>query len=33
VCDYFARIGTVANSRRLASEMWRRYRSGVLGTG
>jgi RIO kinase 1 len=33
VCDYFARLGAVANSRRLASEMWRRYRAGALGTG
>ncbi len=33
VCDYFARCGTVANSRQLANAMWRRYRAGALGTG
>ena len=33
VCGYFARFGVRADGRRLAGEMWRRYRTGMLKTG
>jgi RIO kinase 1 len=33
VCGYFARAGVRADGRRLANEMWQRYRTGMLQTG
>ena len=33
VCGYFSRFGIRADGRRLADEMWRRYRAGMLQTG